>query len=59
MGPGAPSVGRHSGKTMPAATVLLLEVTPDRVLGLVVRVVCHGLVGRWARYAAGRAAQLG
>ncbi|MGH3683661.1 MAG: hypothetical protein ACRDRU_29725 [Pseudonocardiaceae bacterium] len=37
----------------------LLEVTPDRALGLVVRVVRHGLLGRRARYAAGRAVQLG
>lgn len=37
----------------------LLEVTPDRALGLVVRVVRHGLLGRRVRYAAGRAVQLG
>jgi hypothetical protein len=37
----------------------LLEVAPDRALGLVVRVVRHGLLGRRARYAAGRAVQLG
>jgi hypothetical protein len=37
----------------------LLEVTPDRALGLVVRVVRHGLFGRRVRYAAGRAVQLG
>jgi hypothetical protein len=37
-----------------------LEVTPDRALGLVVRVVRRGLLGRRAvRQAAGRAVQLG
>jgi hypothetical protein len=37
-----------------------LEVTPDRALGLVVRVaVRRGLLGRRVRHAAGRAVQLG
>jgi hypothetical protein len=36
-----------------------LEVTPDRTLGLVVRVVRRGLPGRRVRQAAGRAVQLG
>jgi hypothetical protein len=36
----------------------LLEVTPDRALGLVVR-VRHGLLGRQVRSATGRAVQLG
>jgi hypothetical protein len=36
-----------------------LEVTPDRGLGLVVRVVHRGLPGRRVRCAAGRAVQLG
>ncbi len=36
-----------------------LEVIPDRALGLVVRVVHRGLLGRRARCVAGRAVQLG
>jgi hypothetical protein len=36
-----------------------LEVTPDRELGLVVRVVRRGLLTRQIRQAAGRAVQLG
>jgi hypothetical protein len=36
-----------------------LEVTPDRELGLVVRVVSRGLLTRRIRQAAGRAVQLG
>ncbi len=36
-----------------------LEVTPDRQLGLVVRVVRRGLLGRQVHQTAGRAVQLG